>query len=146
MTHLSRLICFSLVLLFGLMLITPILNIWNIGFNWHDQQRLYQVFILVTVSVVCLFTRPLALPKNAYTFLVMIFMLGAVSTLLAEYPLWAAKGWARYIGLLLLVLFVAHAVQEQQVTRALLYVLATVSFLNAFQFLVAYAAAFLTGL
>jgi len=146
MANLSRPFCLSLAPLLGLMLIAPVLNIWHLGFNWHDQQRLYQVVILVTVSVVCLFTRPLALPKNAYTFLVMIFMLGAVSTLLAEYPLWAAKEWARYIGLLLLVLFVAHAVQEQQVTRALLYVLATISFFNAFQFLVAYAAAFLTGL
>ena len=145
MTKLSRLIVF-LILLIGAILLAAVLDIWHIGLNWHDQQRLYQVFILIVVSSICIFSSPLSLPRNAFIALIVIFSLGLLSTLLAQYPLWAAKEWARYIGLLLLVLFVARAMQEQQVTRALLYMLAIISFFNAFQFLVAYLAAIISGL
>ena len=145
MTKLSRLIVF-LILLIGAILLAAVLDIWHIGLNWHDQQRLYQVFILIVVSSICIFSSPLSLPRNAFIALLVIFSLGLLSTLLAQYPLWAAKEWARYIGLLLLVLFVARVVQEQHATRTLLYVLATVSFFNAFQFLVAYISAIISDL
>lgn len=145
MTKLSRLIVF-LILLIGVTLLAAVLDIWHVGLNWHDQQRLYQVSILIVVSTFLLFVTPHRLPRNAFMMLLVIFTLGLLSTVLAQYTLWAAKEWARYIGLLLLVLFVARAMQEQYLARTLLYILAIISFFNAFQFLVAYLAAIISGL
>lgn len=119
---------------------------WLPSFSWHDQQRLAQLIILTIASTALLLIKPIKLPAAALAILSAIFTLGFISSLLAEYPLWAFKEWAKYVALFLLALFIAQTAQHSKYKTALLLSLALIGLINAYQFLVYYAMAFLTGL
>lgn len=128
------------------LLLVAINFIWHSGFSWHDNQRLIQLLILTLASGALLFTRLIKLPTTALAVLLTIFALGFISSLLAEYPWWAFKEWAKYIALFLLTLFIAQTAQRSPYKTSLLLALALVAFINAYQFLVYYAMAFITGI
>src|SRR5690606_22801642 len=71
---------------------------------------------------------------------------GLLSTFFAEFPVWAFKEWARYVGLFMLAMVIAYSARQVWFLKTLLYLLAATAFLNAFQFLTYYLMAFATGI
>lgn len=138
----SRLSIFllSLCLLFA----SSILETWHFGFSWHDQQRLYQLLLLIVSASTAFFLHPSALPRYAVTLLCVVLGAGLLSVFSADFPLWAAKEWARYAGLVLLAISIAHCARQPWFFKVIVYLLAAAAFLNAFQFAGFYAMAFLT--
>lgn len=128
------------------LLLTAVNLVWYKGFSWHDNQRLVQLLILTFASAALLFIRPIKLPTTALAVLLTIFALGFFSSLLAKYPLWAFKEWAKYVAFFLLALFIVQTAQHSPYRISLLLTLALVAFVNAYQFLVYYAMAFITGI
>ncbi|MEJ6655841.1 MAG: O-antigen ligase family protein [Pseudomonas sp.] len=91
--------------------------------------------------------RPVAVaPPLALALLVAMLGLGLISALLAEWPLWALKEWGRYVGLIILALLLGAVARKPQVAVAVLGLMAAIGFLHAFQFIVYYSAAFISGI
>ena len=122
------------------------LDIWHLSFDWNDQQRIYQTILICSALIYIYF---LPIKKNLpYSFCIIFILVlfGAVSALMADYPIWAFKEWARYAGLLILALVTAHCARQSWFLKAIVYLLATAAFLNAFQFFVYYLSAITTGI
>lgn len=139
--HISPYLLLLPLLLFGLSAV----DIWHPDWDWHDQQRTCQLVLLGMVAVWVLFFGCAALPSSAFGILVAIFAFGLVSSLSAEWPLWAFKEWGRYIGLLLLVMTLAVLADKCGVKPILLGLIAFVGFAHALQFLLYYVSAFISG-
>lgn len=122
------------------------IDIWHPGFNWHDQQRIYQLVLLGVAATLAIYRPATSLPPLAFILLAIVFWLGLISVWLADFPLWALKEWGRYAGLAILVLLLGSVARKPQVTIALLGLMASIGFLHAFQFVVYYSAAFISGL
>lgn len=112
--------------------------------SWHDQQRLCQIILLCTLAGATIFLRTPILPRSFSIPLCMVLGFGLLSAFFAEFPAWALKEWARYAGLILLALVIAYSARQAWFFKAILYLLASAAFLNAFQFTVYYCMAFLT--
>lgn len=122
------------------------IDIWHEGLSWHDQQRIYQL-VLLGVAAMLVISRPTAfLPTLAFLFLAVMFCIGLLSVWAAELPLWALKEWGRYAGLAILVLLLGSVARRPQFTMGALGLMACVGFIHAFQFIVCYSAAFISGL
>lgn len=147
--RLSALVYDVLLLLLGLSILifsSTAIEIWLPGLGWHDQQRIYQL-VLLGAAAIMLFFRPIAaLPPLAFLLLVGVFGIGLISALLAEWPLWALKEWDRYVGLTILALLLGRIARKPWITLAVLTLMAAVGFLHAFQFVVYYSAAFISGI
>lgn len=111
---------------------------WHLGFGWHDQQRLYQLILLCVAAGMTYFLPAATLPRYALILLLTLLGFGLLSSCFANFPAWALKEWARYAGLLILVLMIAHSTREPWFFKAILYLLASSAFLKAFQALVYY--------
>lgn len=122
------------------------IDVWNTGFIWHDQQRIYQLILLGVAATLAIYRPTAFLSPLAFVLLAMVFCLGFVSVWLAELPLWALKEWARYAGLTILVLLLGSVARKPQITIAVLGLMASIGFIHAFQFVVYYSAAFISGL
>lgn len=123
------------------------LDLWHPRVDWHDQQRIYQLVLLVVAAIVLLFSGQAGLPRSAFLVLAIIFVLGFLSAASADWPLWALKEWGRYLGLLMLVLVVGFLVGRRSwFAIYALALIAGVGFLHAFQFVAYYAIAFLSGI
>lgn len=123
---------------------SAILDTWYRGFSWHDQQRLYQLILLYVFAGAAVFLPAPILPRSAFILLYTVLGFGLTSAFFAEFPAWALKEWARYAGLILLTLVIAYSTRQTWFFKAILYLLTSVAFLNAFQFIVYYCMAFLT--
>ncbi|QIB49598.1 hypothetical protein [Pseudomonas sp. OIL-1] len=121
-------------------------HLWRSGFSWHDQHRVHQLFLLGIAALVISFYSQVRLPRLALFLLAAVLFLGLVSASFAEWPLWALKEWGRYAGLVTLVLLLGLAARKPFVVLAVLGLMAAVGFLHAFQFVVYYSAAFLSGI
>ncbi len=66
--------------------------------------------------------------------------------MLAAWPEWAFKEWSRYGGLLLLALLVGGLAERPTWQSFILWAMAAVGFIHAYQFLVYYLMAFVTGI
>jgi O-antigen ligase len=122
------------------------LDLWHPRVNWHDQQRVCQLILLVVASVMLLFVGQARLPPYAFLMLAVVFFLGFFSAVLADWPLWALKEWGRYLGLLILALVVGFVARRSWFGVYVLGLVAGVGFLHAFQFIAYYAIAFLSGI
>lgn len=114
--------------------------------GWHDQQRISQILLLLSIAVFAVFLPQQKLPAPALYALLGIFIIGFVSCLFSELPDWALKEWARYVGLALLAIILGCCARKPVVRRFMLWGMASVGFIHAFQFLVSYASAFLSGM
>lgn len=119
--------------------------LWDSNYGWHNQQRIAQLALVSAFSVAVVFLPQPALSRKVLALLVGIFILGFSSALLAQWPGWALKEWARYLGLALLVLSVGGLAQHSRYRELALWGLAFVGCIHAFQFLVSYSAAFISG-
>lgn len=136
--HLSLLLCAVLFL--------AVASTWHPGFGWWDQQRLYEVILLGVAALFAFKFSVLHLSKPVF-FLMLIFLgLGLISALFAHYPWYALKEWDLYLGLFLFTLLMAKHISTAQVQTWLLLGMAVAAGINAYQFLVYYLMAFLTGI
>lgn len=140
----NTVIRFVLLLLFLGFCSTAII-IWNSSFGWHNQQRIAQLFLIIACSVSVFFLPQAALSRGLEVLLAGVVVLGLASALLAQWPAWALQEWARYLGLVLLVFTVSGLTQQPRHREVVLWALALVGSLHAFQFLVVYSAAFISG-
>lgn len=122
------------------------IDIWHPAFTWHDQQRVYQLVLLSVAATLMLSHSITALSSQAMALLSVMLCLGFISAWMADLPLWALKEWGRYAGLTILVLLLGSFVRHPRLTIAVLGLMAGIGFLQAFQFVVSYSAAFISGL
>lgn len=125
---------------------SSLLDTWHHSFSWNDQQRVYQLLFLYITAGIAYFSPTLSLSRNSCILLFILLGFGLLSALLAEFPAWAFKEWARYVGLFILAMVIAYSAGQVWFLKALLYLLAATAFLNAFQFLTYYLMAFATGI
>lgn len=135
---------FSLCFLFFAFSSTAI-TLWDNDYGWHNQQRIAQLCLIIGFSISMLFLPRLKLPRAALALLVLLFLLGLGSSLLAGWPCWALKEWARYLGLAFLILAVGVLAKNKNIHDLVLWILIVLGSVHAFQFLIYYIAAFLSG-
>lgn len=136
-------------LLFALLLAVFCLSaiqIWHLGYQWHDQQRIYQLVLLCACAPLAALLPQAVLPRAALLLLAGLLALGLSSSALAELPEWALKEWSRYAGLLLLAFLISSLKTRPTWQNPILWAMAAVGFIHAFQFLVAYLTAFISGM
>lgn len=122
------------------------IDTWHLGYGWHDQQRIYQLLLLCPCAVLAVFLPQKALPRPALLLLASLLFLGLCSSVLSLWPHWALKEWSRYGALLLLALLVGGLADRPTLQNFILWSMAAVGFIHAFQFLVYYLMAFVTGI
>ncbi|EPL63174.1 MULTISPECIES: O-antigen ligase family protein [Stutzerimonas] len=122
------------------------IQIWHSGYSWHDQQRIYQLFLLCACAPLAALLPRAALLRPALLLLLGLLLLGLCSSMLAAWPEWAFKEWSRYGGLLLLALLVGGLAERPTWQSFILWAMAAVGFIHAYQFLVYYLMAFVTGI
>jgi len=140
---------FCLILVFAVCLIfsSSALLPWPLGSNWHDQQRIFQLFLVVFFAPLCfMIARQWAIPYLALLVLFLILLLGLASAWQAAFPGWALKEWARYTGLALLVILLGSIARHAGLQRSFMWLLLGVGSLHAWQFLIFYLMAFVTGI
>ncbi|KAA0695340.1 O-antigen ligase family protein [Halopseudomonas laoshanensis] len=119
---------------------------WHPDFNWHDQQRVLQLLLLVIAATGLFFLHPIALPPFVFLLVLAIFTLGLFSVLSSEWPSWAWKEWGRYLGLVILALVLGRAAKKAWIVKLVLGTMVCIGSLHAFQFMVYYTAAFISGI
>src|SRR5690554_167505 len=135
-----------LVLLPCAVLLLAVMDTWHSGFGWWDQQRIYEVILLGAVALFAFKSSILRLSKPVFSLILIFLGLGLFSALLAHYPWYALKEWALYLGLFIFTLLMAKHISTAQVQTWLLLGMAVAAGINAYQFLVYYLMAFLTGI
>jgi len=121
------------------------LFLWRGDYEWHDQQRLAQLLLLIPALASLVLRKQLACPPVALLGLCGILLLGLVSSLLSLFPGWALLEWSHWIGLLALFLMIASQ-PSNILWRPLLLIVCGITALQAIDFILMYAMAFVTGL
>lgn len=119
--------------------------VWHASYHWHDQQRIYQLLLLVCASPLAIFLLRQTLPQQALVLLLGVFAVGSVSSLSAAWPDWAFKEWARYVALALATVLTAGLAVRPLVYRFVLWAMACVGAVHAYQFLLCYLIALVSG-
>ncbi|OCX23006.1 pilus assembly protein [Stutzerimonas xanthomarina] len=119
---------------------------WNSGYSWHDQQRIYQLLLLCACAPLAVLLPQATLPRPALFLLTGLLILGLCSSALALWPQWAIKEWSRYAGLIILALAVGGLAGRPAWLNFVPWAMAAVGFIHAFQFLVYYLTAFVSGI
>lgn len=137
------------LLLLGLLFILfgfSAVETWLSGYGWHNQQRIFQLLLILVTALLAVFLPQQALPPLVRYILASVLVMGYCSAWLSDWPEWAYKEWARYVGLVILVLLLGALAQQRKLSCFLLWVMAFIGFIHAFQFLVSYLAAFISGI
>lgn len=124
---------------------TSALFIWRGDYEWHDQQRLAQLLLLLPALASLAFRKQLACPPLALLGLCCILLLGLASGLPSLFPGWALLEWSHWIGLLALFLLVSSQ-NSNSLQRPLLLLLCGTAALQTLDFTLMYAMAFITSL
>lgn len=135
-----------LLLLPCMILLLAIMDTWHSGFGWWNQQRLYQLVLLTFAALFAIKLPVLSLPRVTFVLLLVFFAVGWLSSLLATFPWYALKEWSLYLGLFIFSLLLARHVKTEHFQLVLLAGLAVAAAINAYQFLLYYLMAFLTGI
>lgn len=132
---------FVLLMLFAF---TALCNIYI--YDWHDQQRLGQLLLIIGSLPFLLFLRQKALPAGVLAAIGTVFLLGLCSSLQSELPIWALKEWGRYLGLVLLFVLLGGLLHEERAQYLVLSCLSAVGAVQALEFIALYLSAFASGL
>lgn len=138
----------QLVLLFSVLVFASTsVSYWLFGYSWLEQQRITQLLLAATGALVlgaqtlqCNGSR-IAPPLS----LLVALLIGLISALLAQYPDWALKEWAKYTALVALLLCLGTLLKEESKQKILIGVLVMVSLILTTQFFAFYLASFFTG-
>lgn len=131
---------FFLLVFFAL---TALCNVYV--YDWHDQQRLGQLFLMVGSLPILVFFKQKELSASVLVAMALIFLLGLCSSLQAEWPIWALKEWARYFGLVLLFVLLGGLFQAERTQCFVLLCVSIVGAVQALEFIVLYLSAFISG-
>lgn len=137
-TKVKKIIFISTILIF----ITSAIELIEYNLAWNDYQRIFQIILLLTSSLLIILEKNTTNLKAIH----LILALGLISSLNAEHYDTALIEWGRYIGLLNLTILTAQLSKTKKIFESVLYILATSAFINSFQFIVYYATAFSTGI
>ncbi|NLD01393.1 MAG: O-antigen ligase family protein [Gammaproteobacteria bacterium] len=118
------------------------IEIPDYNIDWNDSQRIFQIILIIASSAIIIFKKNTVNLKTAY----LVLALGLISSLNAQHYDIALKEWGRYAGLLIITLLTAQLSETKKTLKLILYILAASAFINSFQFIVSYAAAFSTGI
>jgi len=119
---------------------------WNDNWEWHDQQRFFQIVLLCVVLASSCFLRFSGFPRWVSASLALVFFVGAVSSINAAYPIWAFVEWGRYVALCVLVMQVSLWAGSPKCRDFFIFSIAVLAGLSAYQFLVFYVIDFLSGI
>lgn len=122
------------------------LDVWILELDWHDQQRVGELFFLAVALVLIILRPALTLSPIGGLALAAIFGLGLLSALYSDYPSWAFREWGRCAGLVAVVLLLGDFGRERWVQLAVIYLMAACAFVVAGMFFVYYGMAFITGI
>ncbi|WP_454911246.1 O-antigen ligase family protein [Stutzerimonas chloritidismutans] len=122
------------------------IQIWHQGYGWHDQQRIVQLLLLCAFAPLAILLPQAMLPRFAQLLLIGLFLVGLCSSLFAALPEWALKEWSRYAGLTLAALAIRALARRSTWQSIILWAMAAVGLVHAFQFLIYYLTAFATGI
>lgn len=126
---------------------------WLPAPGWHDRQRIGQI-ILIALSVcaglsIGVFKKsPWFLEREIQYVIVIVAILGLVSTALARQPIWALMEWSVFSGCLCLgwmVIFIHQRFHEQESDRLLLGAVFTTAALFSLKFIGHYIIFILQG-
>lgn len=111
-----------------------------LGLDWHDQQRVGEL-IFVGVALFLFLVKSGCRSCISGGSLIIVFALGLVSVAFSEYPMWAAREWGRYFGLLAVVLVLGELGRDIWVRQSVLYAAALIAFVLAGMFFIYYCVA-----
>lgn len=121
------------------------LIIYTPKYNWHNQQRVMQLFFVATCSIYYLL-KIKKIEFNGLSSIAFIFSLGLVSCVLSSQTAWALKEWALYLGLFLTILATYHLSKKHKALyESVFYIALITGFLLASQFIIYYTSAFISG-
>ncbi|PAU51080.1 O-antigen ligase family protein [Pseudomonas indica] len=141
----SALLSCAVIVLVGLFSLSAV-ETWLPNYGWHDQQRIFQVVLLCLVGLVFPFLLRHVFSGGVLVMIAGFLVFGIFSSLMAEYSWWALKEWARFGGLLFLVLVVSQFSHERFFCVGVFAILTLVGGVHVVQFLALYASAFLSGI
>lgn len=122
------------------------ITIFNKNFQWHDQQRILQILLLFSLTLSTFFIKKQLFTRTTLIILYCIFIIGFISSITAEFPEWALKEWAHNLGLILIIGFLGHSAKQIKIRLLIILSMVTTGFILAFQFLIFYISAFLSGI
>lgn len=120
--------------------------IWISGGEWWDQQRIYELVILLLAALFAIRLSLLKLPKPVFWLLAAFLIFGLAASVFSSYPWYALKEWGLYLGLFVFTLLLANNLKDQRLQYVLLVGMSVSAGLNAYQFLLHYLMAFVSGL
>src|SRR5690554_542679 len=107
-SHIKSRLSFSILLVLAITAFSlSAIWLWRSDIEWHSQQRLAQLLLLVLVMLALPALRKSHLPAQTILPIGIIFGLGLLSSILASHTTWALLEVARYLGLLALMLLCA---------------------------------------
>jgi len=115
-------------------------------YDWHDQQRLGQLVFLLGMLPMIFFSTHIKISASTFVSVCLLFFFGLLSSMQAEWPLWALKEWSHYMGLLLISLVLGGLIRSESAQFLVFGCMVVVGAVQAFRFLVFYLSAFLSGL
>ncbi|UCJ16960.1 O-antigen ligase family protein [Pseudomonas sp. MM211] len=118
---------------------------WFFSNSWLEQQRIFQLLLLLVVLSVFLVLGRARLDEKLCVPWMLVFMLGAVSSIFAQYPIYGFYEWSKAVGLFFLVLTGGTFFSEKRWLVAVLFVASILCFLLAYQFILFYLMAFVSG-
>lgn len=145
---LKKMLCCLSLALFALLFVafcSSAIVVWHANYHWHDQQRIYQLVLLVCASPWAIFLVKQHLPRQALVLLLGVFVIGLFSALSAAWPDWALKEWARYVALTLGVVLMASLAARVLVYHFVLWAMVCVGAIHAYKFLLCYLIALASG-
>lgn len=137
---------YSLLVVLFILFCLSFIATWNSAYTWHDQQRIYQLLLLLACAPLAVLLPQAPLPRPALLLFAGLIFLGLCSSMLAAWPQWALKEWSRYGGLFLLAVAVSGLAKRPTWQSALLWAMAVAGFIYAFQFIISYLTAFVSGM
>lgn len=121
------------------------LDVWILGLDWHDQQRVGELVLLAAALVLLMWRPVLNLPPFGALVLVAVFGVGLLSVFYSEYPTWAFREWGRCVGLVVLFLLLGDVGKKRWVQFIIASVMVVCAFVSVGMFFVYYVMAFVTG-
>lgn len=97
--------------------------------NWHDQQRAFQMALLILSSLVFFTLKINRLENKISTLLILIFLIGVTSAVLAPYLYWSSLEVVKYFLLVILVLVVRSIAKRVYFQHFVFWLVASIAFI-----------------
>ncbi len=119
---------------------------WDDNWKWHDQQRFFQIVLLCVVLAFSCFLRFSDFPRWTSAVMAMVFLVGAISSINASFPIWVFVEWGRYVALCVLVMQFSLWAESPKWRGFFILAIVLLAGISAYQFLVFYIIDFFSGI